>query len=110
MDVLKTAVSEACGPGNTVKTTGKHLHAKEMVTPEYSGQIETQIGDAEAHIPIGSRARFYIGEDVRVLCTNCVEEQQREINAGDGQNNVPFEQRIYFRSIVPPSTPEWNGL
>eukprot|EP00971_Amphidinium_carterae_P107580 2130564-Amphidinium_carterae.2 len=88
-------------------------HAQEVVTPEYSGRIATEIGHAVAHVPIGSSYRFYVGEEVRVLCTTCVVIQQqelRDLNDGQGQEQVPFEQRIYFRSIVPPKVPEWNGL
>eukprot|EP00971_Amphidinium_carterae_P074195 1466251-Amphidinium_carterae.1 len=66
----------------------------EKITPLYMPNIVTAEGDAKRHVPKGSRHR---------------NEQERIATAGD-QDLVQFEQRVYFRNIVPPSIPEWNGL
>eukprot|EP00971_Amphidinium_carterae_P297891 5918888-Amphidinium_carterae.2 len=82
----------------------------EQITPVYTPDIVTAEGDAKRHIPIGSTHSFYCGENICILCSICTRNEQKRIAAADDRKRVPYEQRVYFRSIVPPSVPERNGL
>eukprot|EP00971_Amphidinium_carterae_P083368 1649973-Amphidinium_carterae.1 len=68
-------------------------HAMEQVTPVYTPDIITAEGDAERHIPIGSTHRFYCGENIRILCTDCTRQDQERIATADDRERVPYEQR-----------------
>eukprot|EP00971_Amphidinium_carterae_P339554 6477425-Amphidinium_carterae.1 len=61
----------------------------EKITPVYTPDI----GDAERHVPIGSRHSFYCGENVRILCSNCTRDEQERIATAGDQGPIPFEQR-----------------
>eukprot|EP00971_Amphidinium_carterae_P349648 6491126-Amphidinium_carterae.1 len=48
---------------------------------------------------------FYAGEDVQMVCTNCLPAHVERRQEAD----VPFERRIFHRSVTPTGRPEWTG-
>eukprot|EP00971_Amphidinium_carterae_P098231 1943347-Amphidinium_carterae.1 len=85
-------------------------HAVEQVTPQYTPDVVTVEGDAERHVPLGSNHQFYCGENIRILCSNCSRFEQERLATADDRERIPYERRVYFRSIVPPTVPERNGM